>query len=102
MGGTLDMQEVYKAVEALMVIHNLAIDLDDHPEEIWDYDSTDESSIAGPDNEDADNWVLQEFGHAIVERLSVPGRETDTWLRTKGYAMRIQLLNKLCPIGDYI
>ncbi|KAF8578402.1 hypothetical protein K439DRAFT_1300408, partial [Ramaria rubella] len=41
MGSANNIQEVYKAVEALMVVHNLCIDMDNHPEDILDFNPDD-------------------------------------------------------------
>jgi uncharacterized protein YcaQ len=35
MGPHLDIQDVYRTIEALMVIHNMAIDFGDRPSDKW-------------------------------------------------------------------
>jgi hypothetical protein len=51
MGVGQDMHTIYKVVEALLVIHNLCIDLNDHPEDILAYDPTDDTT---EENDDSD------------------------------------------------
>jgi hypothetical protein len=41
MGEHKDVQTKYKAIEAMLVLHNICIDWNDHPDSIWQYDPTD-------------------------------------------------------------
>ena len=41
MGTHRNIQDMYKAIEAMMILHNICIDWNDSPEEIWDYDPAD-------------------------------------------------------------
>jgi len=100
LGGTQDMNGLYNAVEALMVVHNLCISLDDHPEDIWDYDPRDDTIVEVEEDEDGDSGI-QKYGQPILQRLKLPGRETDAWLKDHGIAKRLQLLNRLCPIEEF-
>ena len=100
MGVAQDFQEIYKVVEALMVVHNICIDLDDHPEQISDFDPTDPQGE--DEEEDADTNVLTIYGAAVCERVPVPGRETDAWLKTQGHHKRLHILNELCPLENYV
>ena len=103
LGGTQDMNGLYNAVEALMVVHNLCIGLNDHPEDIWDYDPTDNTMELGErdgEQEDGDSGI-QKYGQPILQRVQLPGRETDAWLKAHGITKRLELLNRLCPIEEF-
>jgi hypothetical protein len=41
MGEHKDIQTLYKAIKAILVLHNICIDWNDHPESISQYDPTD-------------------------------------------------------------
>src|SRR5882724_5619380 len=100
LGGTHDMSALYNAVEALMVVHNLCISLDDHPEDIWDYDPSDDTMVEEEEEEDGDSGI-QNYGNVILQRVQLPGRETEAWLKAHGIAKRLELLTKLCPIEEF-
>ena len=96
------MQIIYKTVEALMVVHNLCIDLDDHPEDILDYDPSDNTAGITDEDSEAELEPIPQYGTAFMQCIQVPGRETNTWLREQGLAKRNHLLNCLCPYENYI
>ena len=98
--GTQDMNALYNAVEALMVVHNLCISLNDHPEDIWDYDPSDDTTVEVEEDEDGDSGI-QNYGNVILQRVQLPGRETEAWLKAHGIAKRLDLLTKLCPIEEF-
>jgi len=100
LGGTQDMNALYNAVEALMVVHNLCISLNDHPEDIWDYDPSDDTTVEVEEDEDGDSGI-QNYGNVILQRVQLPGRETEAWLKAHGIAKRLDLLTKLCPIEEF-
>jgi hypothetical protein len=49
----VNIQEIYQVVEALMAMHNLCIDMNDHSEDIMDFDPTDNTE-SGNDGEEVD------------------------------------------------
>jgi hypothetical protein len=49
MGTHHDIQETYRVIKALMVVHNMCIDHGDKPEDIHDFDPSDDFSGMGPD-----------------------------------------------------
>ncbi|KAK2464095.1 hypothetical protein APHAL10511_003882 [Amanita phalloides] len=85
------IQNTYKDVAALMVIHNICIDLGDKPEGIWDY--------APADYEQQVEGGLADYGGDVGddEEVNVPAGGTDAALRKDGLALREQLLNELYP-----
>jgi len=42
MGPHDDIQEMYKVIKALLILHNFCIDFGDKPEDIWDFDPKDD------------------------------------------------------------
>jgi len=59
------MSALYNSVEALLVVHNLCISLDDHPEDIWDYDPSDDTMVEEEEEEDGDSG-LHNYGNVIL------------------------------------
>ena len=49
MGTHHDIQETYKVIKALMVVHNVCIDHGDRPEDIHGFEPSDDFSGMGPD-----------------------------------------------------
>jgi len=77
MGPHDDIQEMYKVIEALLILHNFCIDFGDKPEDIWDFDPKDDFDGA---EEDLDPDLQDE----IEEFEEIPGHETDAWLKKQG------------------
>ena len=89
MGPHRDIQEMYKALEVMMILHNICIDWNDKPEEIWGYDPVDHW---GDDDEDGNIGFEEIDGDA-----EVPEHETEQWLRETGRQKRLVLLDTLFP-----
>lgn len=92
-GTTHDIKDTYRAVEALMVVHNLCIDLGDEPEDIPHFD---------PSDLDMQREVVAgRFGEADAEDVPLADLEpvfgTDEELREAGYQMREEIFNSLFP-----
>ena len=87
-----NMKDTYRDVAAMMVIHNICVDLADHPEK--EYSPTD-PSVEEPQAE----VELAEHGGNIGDdvEINVPAGETDTALKNLGYALRERLLDELYP-----
>ncbi|KIL67330.1 hypothetical protein M378DRAFT_74002, partial [Amanita muscaria Koide BX008] len=97
MGPHDDVQEIYRVIEALMILHNFCIEHDDQPEDIYDYVlrlDGDADNAEDPDEEDSGNFGCED----IIGEAQIPGHETDSWLKIQGYRKRIVLLNELFPI----
>jgi len=101
LGGTQDMQELYNAVEATMVLHNICIGLDNHPEDIFDYDPSDDTGPETLKEEDDGDLAAEIHGQAILQRVQLPGQETDAWLRVQGVHKRLRFLDELCPVEEF-
>jgi hypothetical protein len=89
MGRHKSVQEIYKVIEALIVLHNIAIDLNDRPNIDWRIDESTEDQDDEIDGNDT-TLVSEVQGPA-----QVPAWETDEWLKEQGRKKRIALLNQL-------
>ena len=90
MGRHENIQDAFKAIEALMIIHNICIDWKNRPDRMWDFDPTDDWS----DDEEVDADV---GGVVIVGEAHVPAHETNAWLKEKGREKRDVVFNQLFP-----
>jgi hypothetical protein len=88
-----NIQETYRDVAALIIIHNICLDLGDHPENILDYIPAD-ASAEEPQTQGA---LAMHGGNVGDEEVNVPEGETDATLKKAGYALREQLLDELFP-----
>ena len=79
---------------ALLVIHNICIDLEDHPENILDYTPAD-PAVEEPQAQ----GELTGYGGNVGEdaEINVPAGETDTALKNLGFRLRETLLDELFP-----
>jgi hypothetical protein len=92
MGPHADIQEMYKAIEALLILHNICIEYGDKLEDIWGYDPKDdfnEEEFEEP-QQDADVMIIDDTD-------SIPARETDGWLKRQGRAKQMIIFNELFP-----
>lgn len=81
MGRHEDIQDLYKAMEAMMIIHNICMDWKDRPDYIWDFDPTDDWS----DDEDEDEVQGEDVGCEVIDgEAHVPDHETNAWLMEVG------------------
>jgi hypothetical protein len=89
MGPHNDIQDIYRTIEALMILHNIAIDVGDRPDVSWRIDESpdDHAEIGNPERE-----VLVAD---VVGDAQVPAHETDGYLREQGKIKRLALLNRL-------
>ncbi|CEL64025.1 hypothetical protein RSOLAG1IB_11009 [Rhizoctonia solani AG-1 IB] len=96
MGTSADIQDTYRAIEALMVIHNICIDLGDAPPSR----NQKESDIPDSDSDDDPPFEPNDVcpGHLSanqVSQLQVGGwdgrNETAEWLRVEGRRVRDEL-----------
>lgn len=80
MGKHADIQDIYKAIETLIVIHNICIDWGDKPEDIWSFDPKESWANGEDDNEDEEE-NNEVGGEAIQGQAEVPVHETEQWLK---------------------
>lgn len=85
-----DMRELYNAVAAMMVLHNLCIDLNDEPSSIFSYDRERDRELDVEEAMHRARAGLDENGVLIPG--VIPGWETDRWLRQEGYTRRQDLM----------
>jgi hypothetical protein len=85
------------------VLHNICIDWDDHPDTIWQYNSTDiwegwdgmEDRVDDEDDEDEGT----EVGIDDIEgEANIPARETPQYLKDEGRRKRQIIFDELFPI----
>ena len=97
MGPHDDVQEIYHVIEALIILHNICLEHNDQPEDIYDYvlslESESEDAVDA-DEEDSGNFGCED----ITGEAQVPGHETDNWLKVQGYRKQMALLNELFPV----
>ena len=93
MGKHNNMGDMYKAIEALIVIHNICIDWGDSPEDIWDFNMEDDLCHSAEDDEE-----LEMGGEIIGGNAEVPAHETDEWLRMQGRRKQQIIMDELFPI----
>lgn len=93
MGPHADIQEMYKAIEALLILHNMCIDYGDKPDDDWEIDLDEERSVEHEEDPDA---MIIENGE------NIPARETNNaWLKRQGRAKRMIIFNDLFPEANY-
>lgn len=98
MGHHNNVHDLYKAIEALMILHNIC--WKDEPEYIWKYDPTDPPR---PDEEMPQEIDADENINVVVAGgTDIPSHETDEWLKEEGYRKRQAILDDLFPVTDYI
>ncbi|TFK58517.1 hypothetical protein BDN72DRAFT_781995, partial [Pluteus cervinus] len=96
LGNHTDIQDAHKAIQAMMIIHNLCIDWGDHPIDTSDVDMEDDT-----DNDEDENSNADGFGDVVINPEMegvIPAFETDAWHRTKGQEKRMHMLNQLFPV----
>jgi hypothetical protein len=92
MGSHDNVDDVWRAIDAMLIFHNLCLRLDDHPRYLPGYTET-----AGTMEEDLNAAV----DNAVGGPVNIPLVETDARLREDGYALRDQLLDTVCPLENY-
>ncbi|KAJ7776059.1 hypothetical protein DFH07DRAFT_732102, partial [Mycena maculata] len=95
MGGHKDVQDVWRAVDALLILHNMCLH-GDHTKYLEQYREdlgNDRTGEERPEPDPNDFFVFQP--------PSVPAIETGAWLKEQGLQLREQLLNLVCPERDY-
>jgi hypothetical protein len=86
---------MYKAIEVMMIIHNISIEWGDKPEDLWDTDGVDGwSDSSEGEEEDGDNEVQNGI---IGGEPHIPLHETENWLLVQGRQKWLILLNELIP-----
>lgn len=85
------IRRTYKVIEAMMILHNLCIDMGDHPEEIPFFNPTDDAAY--DDELDVD---LPEYGGNLdTGQVNIPAQESDEWLKQQGRLRREQIMDDI-------
>jgi hypothetical protein len=105
MGEHKDIQHMYKAIEAMLVLHNICIDWSDHPETIWEYDGTDIwpgwDGIEDEMDEDEEEEEEEDMNPGIeivAGNLNIPECETAQYLKDEGRRKRQIIFDELFPV----
>ncbi len=95
--------ELYMAIEALLILHNLCIDWNDNPEYIWRYNPADppRDDEELPQDIDPDDSNVANINVVIEGGTPIPTHETDEWLKEEGYRMRRAALDRMFPATNY-
>jgi hypothetical protein len=89
MGPHKDIQDMYCTIEALMVLHNMAIDFGDHPSDEWLIDENPD------DQNDETNGNNEPLVLNVEGEVQVPVHETDNYLTEQGRIKWYELLDQL-------
>jgi hypothetical protein len=92
-----DVQDIYQVIQALMVVHNLCIDMGDHPYEFIAEGLADEVV----DGHDVDASGYGGVTIDEVEENRVPAYETDDWHKVEGNRKWKRFLDNIFPVEDY-
>ncbi|THU92289.1 hypothetical protein K435DRAFT_672379, partial [Dendrothele bispora CBS 962.96] len=90
MGAHEDIHEVYRVIEALLILHNMCLYHNDSPKDILDSLFDDELF------RDGEGW-----DSVVIGDVSAPTNETEARLKEAGYRMRMQILNEVFPVHLY-
>ena len=95
MGHHSKIQDMYKAIEVMMIIHNICIEWGDKPEDLWDIDGadgwSDNSEVEEDDGDnEVENGIIGGEPHILLH-------ETENWLLEQGRQKQLILLNELIP-----
>ncbi|KAI5888410.1 uncharacterized protein SCHCODRAFT_01347275, partial [Schizophyllum commune H4-8] len=105
MGYHDDVQDVWRVIEALLILHNLCLYHKDHPEAFDEYAEV--ILAANEEGDDTDEEEEEEEDVPTVTGVDVhgpsdlPRHETVAWLRTAGHQKRRELLDIVCPMANY-
>jgi hypothetical protein len=80
-----------------MVMHNLCIDLEDHPEDIPDF-VFDNYPVFPDDDPDEDPDLSNHGAPVINDPIDIPVWESDDWLQKEGQKKQEQILNDIYPL----
>ena len=72
-----DMKELYKAIEVLLVLHNICLDCRDRPEDIPDFDL---QELHDNDNDEADVDPDEDL-IIPADNTNIPQHETTEWIK---------------------
>ena len=102
MGHHDNIQDLYKANEALLILHNICIDWGDAPEHIWKFNPDDPPRDDEEMPEEIDGDDAEPINCVVVGQTAIPSHETEQWLKEEGYRKRLAVLDELSPMTNYM
>ncbi|KAJ7194554.1 hypothetical protein GGX14DRAFT_377911, partial [Mycena pura] len=98
MGAHANVDDVWRAIDALLIMHNMCLWYGDHPQSFEEYsDKLGDDRIREVQDEDHDTILsLSSMGAA-----NIPRHETATWLKQQGIQFQKELLDIVCPLNNY-
>ncbi|KIO27598.1 hypothetical protein M407DRAFT_23157 [Tulasnella calospora MUT 4182] len=98
-GGTDNMPELFRAVEALIILHNICIEFGDQAADIPGFTVDDIYPSGGEGNEDEDIEESQEIMACVGIANGTRNRpgETDKSMKRRGKALRLDILDIVVP-----
>ena len=97
------IQILYEAIEAMLVLHNICIEWNDHPKSISQYNPTDIwpgwDRVEDEDDEDGEEENNTADGiEAIMGEANIPVHETADYLQEEGWRKWQIIFNQLFPV----
>ncbi|KIY61077.1 hypothetical protein CYLTODRAFT_363352, partial [Cylindrobasidium torrendii FP15055 ss-10] len=93
-------EEIYRVIDALIVLHNILLFIGDKLDHILSY-----KDIFSPEDDQLDHDFDLEGspigGEMVDDDPDVPPHESITWQREEGFRKRDQLLDEVCPQEMY-
>ena len=96
MGGHKDVQDIWHAVGALLILHNMCLNHSDHPKHLEEYQEDLGNDRAGEERVEPDP---NDF--FVFQPPAVPAIETGAWLKEQGMELCQRLLDLVCPEEDF-
>jgi hypothetical protein len=96
LGAAHDIKDIYRAIEAMMILHNLCFDLGDIPE--YSRARLDDEGGGGAAHNEVEDDLEEEEDDDELEHHEVGGNDAD--LLRAGRAFRERCMDKICPLFD--
>ncbi|KAJ3981565.1 hypothetical protein F5890DRAFT_1534734 [Lentinula detonsa] len=98
MGAHENVQDAWRAIDSLMIVHNMCLYYDDQPAQLDDYSEDIHDDGIG----DWDGDILPEMTQNNVGGpADIPHSERAASLRVEGYRLRNELMDIVCPAAEY-
>jgi hypothetical protein len=96
MGGHKDVQDVWCAVDALLILHNMCLHYGDHLKHLEEYREDLGNDRAGEERVEPDPHDF-----FVFQPPEVPAIETGAWLKEQGMELCQRLLDLVCPVENF-
>ncbi|EEB98236.1 hypothetical protein MPER_02295, partial [Moniliophthora perniciosa FA553] len=97
LGSHRDVNDNWRVIEALMILHNICLYYNDHPELIDDF-----VIVMDTRTQDDHEDIPPASPTPDMESLGLPLNETDAWLQEKGHKLHKEILDSVFPIENYL